>query len=190
MSILFAVSTLVSAFSPAVKTTWRDLAKVDYDFSFDSYCAEYSKSYTGAERERRAKIFDSALKEIKAHNNGNATYKMGLSEHTDKDDAEWKALKGLHRGLLFSRPRSVFAAPKQSTNGLADAVDWRTKGVVTPVKNQGDGSGSCKHAVQPCPCDRKDSPAGCLGPHHMCRLTWCRITCAASRVPHHVCRIT
>ena len=73
-----------------------------------------------------------------------------LEEHTDKDDGEWKALKGLHRGLLFSRPRANLAdVPKLSTESLATSLDWRTKGVVTPVKNQGGCGVSCHRIRQP-----------------------------------------
>eukprot|EP00966_Prymnesium_polylepis_P021785 500775-Prymnesium_polylepis.1 len=125
------------AFAGSKKTTWRDLAAVNYDFSFDKYCEEYDKVYSGADRERRAGIFHDALAEIRMHNEGNFTWKKGLSQHTDKNADEWASLKGLHRGLLFSHPRSSIAAMPPSTDSLPKELDWREKGVVTPVKNQG-----------------------------------------------------
>jgi len=142
MKLLVISLSLVAAFAPPKKTTWRDLDSTGYLFSFDQYCREYGKQYVGAEKERRSRIYYAALEQIKEHNTGNSTYKMGLSQHTDKDETEWKSLKGLHRGLLFSQTRVGAPERSRSLESLPASLDWREKGVVTKVKDQG-GCGSC-----------------------------------------------
>lgn len=136
-----------SAFSSTPKKTTRDVLKSrDYQYSFDEYCVEFGKSYSGAEYTSRKATFEASLNEIKVHNEAISapTWFMGVNEHTDKSAAEWKKLKGLHRDIFHrSFKPGLLGAPKiaaLSTN--ADSLDWRDSGVVTPVKNQ-ESCGSC-----------------------------------------------
>jgi len=63
---------------------------------------------------------------------------LALNHLADLSKAEFKAL---HTGLLPIKNSNAEVA-HFNTNNLADSVDWRTKGAVTPVKNQGQ-CGSC-----------------------------------------------
>ena len=131
----------------AKPTTWRDLAAKNYDHSFDQYLADYNKFYVGAEYDERKAVYTAALAKIKAHNSDPThTWKMGLSPHADKTEAEWKAMKGYNRHQAFNAPNPSLgllgrAAPL-AIEDLPDRVDWREKGVVSDVKDQG-GCGSC-----------------------------------------------
>ena len=87
----------------AKPTTWRDLAAKNYDHSFDQYLADYNKFYVGAEYDERKAVYTAALAKIKAHNSDPThTWKMGLSPHADKTEAEWKAMKGYNRHQVRS----------------------------------------------------------------------------------------
>jgi cathepsin L len=77
---------------------------------------------------------------------------MGVSEHVDKTEAEWKGLKGLHSGAFHRAADTKLSAPLASPLGtvapgaapitIPGAIDWRDSSVVTPVKNQAS-CGSC-----------------------------------------------
>lgn len=108
------------------------------DHEFIKYVAEYGKSYgTKAEFAFRAAEFKKKLAEISAHNAENGTSTVGVNQFTDMTPSEFKRLLGYKAHLKTSFRPKVLA-----TEELADSIDWRSKGAVTPVKNQGM-CGSC-----------------------------------------------
>jgi len=131
------------------------LEDVAYDYSFETFVTEFSKTYeSDVVRATRKAAFTANLAKIQQHNEQKpaSSWKMGLNEFADLTSAEFKATK-MGRSKAMAYEQHELTAEEQSNfeeahandvavEDLPDAVDWRTKGVVTPVKNQG-GCGSC-----------------------------------------------
>lgn len=116
----------------------------DYDYyDFHTYLSEFGKVYTAKEFPMRKAIFEENLQRVIKHNKG---YKSG--EHTwwaamnhlaDWSQDEFDVLRSAKYNPSTYPTVEVSASPAASN---PSSVDWRTKNVVTKVKNQG-GCGSC-----------------------------------------------
>lgn len=115
-------------------------------YTFDAFTKDFEKTYaTPEERATREQIFNANLKMINAHNaNPNKDYEMSVNHMADFTPTEFKKVIGYtpasRRGLTPFLQK--LETSSQSKVQIPDSIDWRQKGVVTPVKNQG-GCGSC-----------------------------------------------
>ena len=120
---------------------------VDADFQwreFSAFLDKYHKRYsTINEFANRFEIFKTNYLEILSHNaDHNHNFTLGVNQFTDLTPEEFKAqyLGGFKRqGAVGS-----FGCKSYSSDalGVPSSVDWREKGVVNPVRDQGQ-CGSC-----------------------------------------------
>ena len=114
------------------------------DSKFESFKAEHGKTYATAEAEAAAKaafVANDAI--INEHNAKGLSYWLG---HNEFSDLTWEQFKALYVGKFSENPtlnrERNFDYSLLNETVTADAVDWTTKGAVTPVKNQAQ-CGSC-----------------------------------------------
>ena len=112
---------------------------------FVQWMRETSNLYTGAEYHLRFGIFMTTLRYIEDFNRDQTkSYKLGLNHLSALTRAEYLSLLGM---------RSCRAPQRVATGRRVapDAIDWREKGVVNAIKDQGQ-CGSCWafSAIQTC----------------------------------------
>jgi C1A family cysteine protease len=111
------------------------------EMAYMRYVSEFGKSYgTKAEFKFRLEQFQNTLKKIAEHESNTAHGStVSHNEFSDWTEAEYKRLHGYKTEL---RQGLKGEAELLDTSNLEKEVNWKTKGAVTKVKNQGH-CGSC-----------------------------------------------
>ncbi|KAJ4730613.1 hypothetical protein LUZ62_030334 [Rhynchospora pubera] len=111
---------------------------------FEKWIAKHGKSYQNlGEKQRRFEIFKENLKHIEETNKQRKSYRLGLNVYADMHHEEFKSkYLGLKQNLMKKREATIGDSDHENAGYLPKIVDWRKKGAVTPVKNQGT-CGSC-----------------------------------------------
>jgi len=149
--LLFLLAIVIVSASESHRV-WRKLEHHQKrQYTFEDFKLEFNRKYKDeVEEHMRRKIFEKRVAKIHKHNSDNTkTWREGVNKFTDMTDEETKAFRGVNGGLLAKQKaqRVKRALPFHLGEFNASAwdgvtVDWRTKGVVTPPKDQG-GCGSC-----------------------------------------------
>ncbi|CAD7089017.1 unnamed protein product [Hermetia illucens] len=137
---LLAVANAVSIFE-VIKEEWN------------AFKAQHKKAYSDDTEEKfRMKIFVENKHKIAKHNQryerGEVSYKLGLNKYADMLHQEFvRTLNGFNSSAVSAKltggrrePGVTFISPAHVE--LPTTVDWRSKGAVTPIKDQGH-CGSC-----------------------------------------------
>lgn len=135
LSVLLLSSSLGGV---TAKETKRSEAEVQR--MYERWLVENRKNYNAlGEKERRFNIFKDNLKLIEAHNSvPDRTYELGLTRFADLTDDEFRAIHLRGKMVRTSDPVIGDRYLYKEGDVLPDEVDWREKGAVVPVKDQGD----------------------------------------------------
>jgi cathepsin L len=113
--------------------------------SFDDYHKTFDKYYKDSEDYRlRERIYNKNLEMIRIVNsNPNSTWKAAINHFTDRTENELQMFRGKNTDLRLPKLLSVNRRHiDTSIKSYPKNVDWRRKGVVSPIRNQGS-CGSC-----------------------------------------------
>ncbi|KAH7653592.1 Fruit bromelain protein [Dioscorea alata] len=123
---ILTLSSSMVASSRVLKSTELSMAE-----RYEQWMVEYGRTYkTTEEKLHRFEIFMSNVQFIESFNAaGNHTFELGINQFADLTNQEFRAM---HTDPF--KYANFTDAPK--------SVDWRTKGAVTPIKDQGQ-CGSC-----------------------------------------------
>jgi len=115
----------------------------DYSkLQFAQFKEKFGKSYLSkGEHQLRFDIFQANMKKMEEHNKSGASWKKAVNQFSDLTEAEFESmyLGGYKR---MPTPTANFDTVSKPAKDLPAEMDWRTKGVITDVKNQGQ-CGSC-----------------------------------------------
>lgn len=107
---------------------------------YESWLVRHGKAYNAlGEKERRFDVFKDNLRFIDEHNKVSRTYKVGLNRFADLTNEEYRSR---FLGMNKDRARRLSGAKTgryayRVGDHLPDSVDWRAKGAVAEVKDQG-----------------------------------------------------
>jgi cathepsin L len=153
LAILCLIVDIISAkmieqkniIKPNIKQKQHTEFKLDH--IWETYKKVHNKVYDSVEDMQRRKIWEENTDRVRVHNleydMGLHTYTMGINEYADLSFEEYRHY--LLGAIQPSKPRNntkVFKPSLDTVKSLPNTVDWRTKGYVTPIKNQGQ-CGSC-----------------------------------------------
>ncbi|KAF7047422.1 hypothetical protein CFC21_056356 [Triticum aestivum] len=105
----------------------------------EQWMVKYNRAYKDdTEKAQRFKVFKANIAFIESFNAGNHKFWLGVNQFTDLTNDEFRASK-TNKGLKRSSSRAPtrFRYNNVGTDALPSAIDWRTKGAVTPIKDQG-----------------------------------------------------
>jgi len=111
----------------------------------EQWMGHYGKVYKDLqERESRFRIFKENVNYIESSNNAdnNKSYKLGINQFADLTNEEFIASRNKFKGHMCSSITKTSTFKYENASAIPSTVDWRKKGAVTPVKNQGQ-CGKC-----------------------------------------------
>ncbi|KAK3184001.1 hypothetical protein Dsin_031287 [Dipteronia sinensis] len=104
----------------------------------DQWMARYGRVYSNNdEKEKRFQIYKENVALIESFNQANnKPYKLGVNEFADLTNEEFKASRNRFKGHMCSQ-NELISFKYENVTAVPSTMDWRKKGAVTPIKDQG-----------------------------------------------------
>ncbi|KAM7514589.1 hypothetical protein LguiA_004172 [Lonicera macranthoides] len=135
--IFICVALLLILGALPSQATSRSLNEASMYERYEQWMSRYGRVYENSvEKETRFKIFKQNLEHIESFNKAaNKPYKLALNEFADLTNDEFKATRNRFKSHVCSPSTASFRY--ENVTAIPPTMDWRKKGAVTPVKDQG-----------------------------------------------------
>ncbi|GFS28309.1 cathepsin L [Nephila pilipes] len=129
----------------AVAASKHMLFDPDLNEHWENFKKSFGKFYIGKEEVARRLIWEQRVADVVRHNlrydMGLHSYRKGINEYSDLEHNEFVRIFNGYKGQANFKSNARSWVPLSCVE-IPDKVDWRDKGLVTPVKNQ-QQCGSC-----------------------------------------------
>lgn len=132
------------AYNEASARTLQDQGTSMYDM-YQNWMAHHGRVYNDInEMEKRFEIFKRNVARIDAFNRAsNKPYKLGVNQFADLTNEEFRASRNRYKAHVCDSSKTT-SFKYENVTAAPSSLDWRKKGAVTPVKDQGQcGNFSC-----------------------------------------------
>jgi len=139
----FYFIAIILAFAVCAQAVF--ITEREYQTEFTKFMTQFNKQYTADELFVRYENFKTRLDRVTAHNaDTTQTFQMGIHAYSDLSQTEMSAKLNGYKPKAESAKNYVTAARHRTIGlpALPAEVDWRNKGAVTAIKDQGQ-CGSC-----------------------------------------------
>ncbi|XP_031398825.1 senescence-specific cysteine protease SAG39-like [Punica granatum] len=104
----------------------------------EKWMVQFGRVYADeAEKERRFAIFKTNVEYIEMFNrDGTKTYQLGINGFADLTNEEFRATRNGYKHI-FHPGSSRTSSFRHENTSVPSSMDWRQKGAVTPIKDQG-----------------------------------------------------
>lgn len=139
---LYVVLLILGAWASRVRS--RRLLAESLSEMHEQWMACYGRVYKDAkEKEERLKIFSDNVEFIESFNRAkDQPYNLSINAYADLTNNEFRTSLNGYRPAPFRKSTQSKCFMYTNVTDLPSSVDWRTKGAVTPVKDQGQ-CGAC-----------------------------------------------
>ncbi|KAG9140562.1 hypothetical protein Leryth_016066 [Lithospermum erythrorhizon] len=118
------------------QATSRSLLDASMTVRHEQWMTQFGRRFYTTRRSKRFNIIFKEMYIDSVNNAGTRTYELDVNKFADLTNEEFRATRNGYKQAPF--PRSCKATfMYENVSAIPSSMDWRTKGAVTPVKDQG-----------------------------------------------------